>query len=90
MPFEIGDSWKAFPDIPVDNDPSCQWYVETQSDVVVPAGAFKDCYRITLYTNPDTTIKWVCKGVGLVAWEYHHNGAVVDYRAELSSYNKNP
>jgi hypothetical protein len=86
VPMKIGQLWKAFPGIAPRNDTSYQWLVEAIVDVSVPEGQYEDCFRLLLYTNPDSTIKWVCKGVGLVAWEYHHHGSINDYRVELSEY----
>ena len=85
-PFEVGKVWPAFPDLPPRDDTAYQWLVESQVDVTLPAGEFKDCYRILLRTMPDTTVRWVCPGVGLVAEEYHHNGAINDYSYELQAY----
>ena len=89
-PFEVGKLWPAFPDIPPREDTCYQWHVESKVDVSVPAGEFKDCYRLLLYTMPDTTIRWVCPGVGLVAAEYHHHGSIEEYRAELKSFQSPP
>jgi len=85
-PFEVGKLWPAFPDLPPREDTAYQWFVEAKVDVTVPAGEFKNCYRLLLYTLPDTTIRWVCPGFGMVASTYHHRGSVVDYRAELKSF----
>jgi hypothetical protein len=43
-------------------------------------------HRLALITRPDETIRWVCPGVGIVVWEYHHHGPVSDYRVELVSF----
>ncbi len=91
LPFRVGNVWPAFPGQPVSKeDPAYQWHVEAQLEVRVPAGTFTDRFRILLYTNPDETIRWVCPSVGLVAEEYHHHGAIADYRAELALYRIGP
>jgi len=79
FPFEVGNTWQW-------DDSSDKWYVESIVDVTTPAGHFTDCYRIVLFTLPDTSIRWVCPGVGLVAAEYHHHGSMREIRAELASY----
>jgi len=85
-PFEVGRLWSAFSDLPPRDDTAYQWLVESQVDVTLAAGEFKDCYRILLYTTPDTTVRWVCPGIGLVAEQYHHHGAINDYSYELQAY----
>lgn len=87
LPLEEGSVWQAFPDIPAnEHDPAYQWHVQSKLDVRVPAGVFTDCYRIQLFTHPDTTKRWVCPGIGIVAAEYNHHGTTHNYRAELLSY----
>lgn len=90
VPFEVGNLWPAFPDPSPRDDTAYQWHVEALVEVNVPADRFVDCYRIVLFTLPDSSVRWVCPGVGLVAQEYHHHGSVVDYRAELTSYEVSP
>jgi len=87
FPLQEGEIWQEFTGDPVSlDDPSYQWHVGAKLGVRVPAGTFTDCYRIELFTLPDETMKWVCPGVGLVAVEYSHHGALWEYRAELVSY----
>ncbi len=88
FPLQSENKWPAFPGLPLQEDSnSYVWYVEKQLDYSVPAGKFTDCYRIVLYTNPDTSIRYFCNGVGFVAMEYHHNGSPVDFRVELQEYS---
>jgi hypothetical protein len=90
-PLQEGAVWQAFPGRPVDeDDPAYQWFVDSQVDVDVPAGTFRDCYRVRLSTLPDTLIRWLCPGVGIAATEYTHHGALLNYRAELISYEIPP
>lgn len=65
------------------------WWVEAKVNLTTPAGQFDDCYKISLYTNSDSSFKYICRGVGIVALEYHHHGSPVNYRVELSSYSLN-
>lgn len=88
-PLEVGRLWPAFPGLPPREDTDYQWLVESQVDVDLPAGEFKNCYRILLNTLPDTLVRWVCPGTGLVAEQYHHHGAINDYRYELQAYTTN-
>ena len=88
LPLVEGNHWSGFyGDLNQGDDSFWQWYVEPKTDITVPAGTFKDCYKISFRTNPDITTHIVCPGIGLVASEYHHFGSIVDYRAELTSYN---
>lgn len=86
LPFEVGNLWAWDPSLPPREDTNYQWHIQAKVDVDVAAGRFEECYRIVLSTLGSSTIKWVCPGIGLVAEEYHHYGAVDDYRAELVSY----
>ena len=87
LPLVEGALWPYYPNDPPRDDTAYQWYVETKLDKTVPAGNFTDCYRIIFRTNPDATINFVCPGIGIVASEYHHYGSIVDYTAELTSYD---
>jgi hypothetical protein len=83
----VGAVWGADPAFPAREDTFYQWHVEARTDVDVPAGRFKDCFALAYRTNPDHLMRWVCPGVGLVAWEYDHHGTVEQYRAELKEWS---
>jgi hypothetical protein len=84
VPFQLGNKW---PDItPRRDDTYYAWFVGEKVDVTVPAGEFKDCYRIEYFTLPSETIRWVCPGIGLVAAQYSHHGTRDDYRLELAKF----
>ncbi|MBF0552307.1 MAG: hypothetical protein HQK60_17455 [Deltaproteobacteria bacterium] len=84
VPFRVGNYWA---DEGVKReDTYYRYYVEAKETVSVPAGNFKNCFRIAYRTLPDSVVLWVCPGIGLVAKEYHHNGSIEDYRSELISY----
>lgn len=87
LPFALGSLWGADPTLPKRADSDYQWLVDAEGSVETPAGRFTDCYRLIYTTLPDHLLRWVCRGVGLVAWEYHHHGTVEDYRAELASWS---
>ncbi len=86
VPLEVGDKWGGFGGI---GEEYCDywWCVDSQEDVVVPAGNFKNCYRLILRTNPDATVRWICAGVGLVAAEYYHFGTLDEVRLELANFS---
>lgn len=90
LPFKVGDLWGALPDDPPRDDTWYQWHVEARVDVTVPAGKFENCFRIVHFTLPDSVIRWVCPGIGLVASEYHHHGTPIDWRMELVSFELVP
>ena len=57
--------------------------------VPMPASAgnaWLDCFRLVFRTNPDVTTQWYCPGVGLVRYQYHHNGSLHDEVGELLRY----
>lgn len=85
-PLFVGRYWADSQDTLASLAPDYHWYVQSQGLVSVPAGEFVGCYRITFYTLPDATIRWVCPGVGLIATEYHHPTGGESYRAELISF----
>lgn len=86
VPLEVGDKWGGFGGL---GGEYCDywWCVESQEEIIVPAGNFKNCYRLALRTNPDATVRWICPGVGLVAAEYFHFGALNEVRLELASFS---
>jgi hypothetical protein len=87
-PLKLGTKWSEFNQDDANNlDSTYVWYVESIVPVTVPAGKYDNCYRILLYTNPDTTIKYICPNVGLVSFLYSHNGSVNDYSVELIKYS---
>jgi hypothetical protein len=43
-------------------------------DVDTPYGMLTGCYNLTFTTNPDTSIKTFCPGVGYVEHSYNHHG----------------
>lgn len=86
LPLVVGSLWGADPDLPRRTDDAYQWLVDGEENVETPAGRFTDCYRLIYSTLPDHQLRWVCRGVGLVAWEYHHHGTIEEYRAELTAW----
>ena len=87
FPITLGAKWSRWADTPPrDDDGMYVWIVEsTMDEVTTLAGTFTGCFRIALHTNPDVTIRVICKDVGLVSWLYHHIGSLQDYSGELSS-----
>ena len=65
------------------NDASYCNYVEKIEHVTVPAGVFKNCFKIVYETCPDTSIEWYCPGTGIVKKEYHHHGTITNIKEEL-------
>lgn len=59
------------------------FYVERLEDITVPAGTFKNCFKIVQYTLPDETIQWFCPKVGIVRLEYRHHGPIDNLVSEL-------
>jgi hypothetical protein len=58
-------------------------YVEKTEDITVPAGTFKDCFKIIYNTLPDETIQWFYPNVGIVRLEYRHHGTIINWISEL-------
>jgi hypothetical protein len=90
LPFRVGNTWGADPDVPKRNDSMYEWVVEGLTAVSVPAGRFGNCYQMTFRTLPDHEEQWICEGLGLVADEYTHNGTPEHYRIELKSVTPAP
>lgn len=89
-PLIVGQLWDCFEGIGKRSDNMYRWHVSSREDITVPAGAFKNCYKIELVTIADTTIRYVCPGYGKVAEEYHHRGTTTEYRAELAAFKFAP
>lgn len=62
-------------------------YVENVEDIILPAGTFKNCFKIVYQSLPDETIEWLCPYVGIVRMEYHHHGTITDHISELKETN---
>lgn len=73
FPFKVGATWDE------------QWRVTSKLSETVPAGAFDDCYELTSQTRSEQK-KWVCAGVGVVAYEYPGEEAGSHYRIELMNF----
>lgn len=89
-PIKVGTKWED-PDLPgmlVREDNMYAYYVEGMEDVTVPAGTFKNCFKIVFRTLPDHTIEWFHPEVGVVKAEYVHHGTVTNWVSELKEFNK--
>jgi hypothetical protein len=89
-PMTIGQTW-GDPELISIEGSAYRWLVEAQEDVQTPANGgsvWLDCLRLIFRTNPDVTIHWVCPGVGLVRYQYHHNGSLHDEVWELVRYEQ--
>ncbi|MFC1666326.1 hypothetical protein ACFL0P_00450 [Candidatus Omnitrophota bacterium] len=85
FPLEVGSKWEDT-DLPgtLDREDNMYaYYVEKIEDVTVPAGTFKDCYKIVFRTNPDVAIEWFSPERGIIKAEYHHHGTITNYISEL-------
>ena len=82
IPLQVGSRW-GDPESLNRKDNMYVFYVERLEDVTVPAGTFKNCFKIVNYTLPDETIQWFCPNVGIVRLEYHHHGTVDNLVSEL-------
>jgi hypothetical protein len=81
-PLEVEQQWGDL-DMLARGDGWYVWRVEAQEPVATPAGTFKNCYRLGLWTNPDHTLVWFCPGTGFVRREYRHHGSRHDEVWEL-------
>jgi hypothetical protein len=66
-PLELGASWDPWDN----NNLTYKWKIDYTESVETEAGAFDNCYVLELVTRPDTTVKWLCPGVGVAriqAW----------------------
>lgn len=85
FPLKEGNSWGGITAPREDN--KYKYFIETKTNISTPAGDFTDCYKIVFYTLGDSSIRYLCPGVGDAALEYHHYGNPVNYRVELQSYS---
>ncbi|HAZ10308.1 MAG TPA: hypothetical protein DCY56_04305 [Candidatus Omnitrophica bacterium] len=82
FPLKVGLKWDEESDFKRNDNMYC-WYVEKIEDVTVPAGTFKDCFKIVYDTCPDTTAEWYYPGVGIIKYEYCHHGTITNETREL-------
>ncbi|MBU1147120.1 MAG: hypothetical protein KKD11_02110 [Candidatus Omnitrophica bacterium] len=59
------------------------YYVEKKEDITVPAGIFKDCFKIVYMTCPDDSAWWYHPGLGVVKYKYRHHGTITNVTREL-------
>ena len=81
FPLRVGLEWDKFDNSRTDH--MYCYYVEKIEDITVPAGTFKNCFKIVYETCPDDEAEWYCPGVGIVKYEYHHHGTITNERHEL-------
>jgi hypothetical protein len=74
FPFKVGATWGD------------RWEITTKLPVTVPAGTFDDCYEAAFETRLGMQKRWVCKGVGVVAYEYPGETVESHYRVELINF----
>ncbi|MBU1887648.1 MAG: hypothetical protein KKB46_00430 [Candidatus Omnitrophica bacterium] len=89
-PLKVGVKW-AYPDLPDSlnrEDNMYAYYVEDMEDVTVPAGTFKNCFKIVFRTVPEHIIEWFHPEVGVVKVEYVHHGTVTNWVSELKEFRK--
>jgi hypothetical protein len=87
FPLKVGLKWGCDRVEPRNDNMYC-YYVEKTEDVIVPAGTFKDCFKVVFDTLPDTDTEWYCSGVGVVKTEYHHHGTIINEISELEKIMK--
>ena len=86
FPLQAGLKWGDSDDLKR-KDNMYIYYVERMEDITVPAGTFKNCFKIVYSTLPDKTIEWFCPNIGVVRLEYHHHGTINNLVSELKEVN---
>ena len=86
FPIQVGSRW-GDPESLARKDKMYIFFVEKIEDITVPAGTFKNCFKIVHYTLPDETIQWFCPYVGIVRLEYRHHGPIDNLVSELKKVN---
>ncbi len=84
FPLKVGMKWAEECDFKRSDNMYCK-YVEKIEDVTVPAGTFRNCFKIVHMTCPDEEAEWYYPGVGIVKYEYHHHGTIIDEVCELKA-----
>jgi len=89
-PLKVGDKWPYTGSSGSlgREDNMYAYHVEGVEDVTVPAGTFKDCFKIVFRTVPDHTIEWFHPDIGIVKAVYRHHGAVMNCTSELREFSK--
>lgn len=66
---------------------SC-YYVDKMEDVAVPAGVFRDCFKIVVDNIPETDARWYCPGVGVVKSVYRRPASLISVISELEEIRR--
>lgn len=82
FPLQEASKWGASSDLNR-KDRMYFYYVEGIEDITVPAGTFKNCFKIVYNSLPDEIAEWFCPNVGIVRMEYHHHGTILNHISEL-------
>ena len=88
FPLQVGLKWGE-PESMKRKDNMYVFFVEKIEDVTVPAGTFKNCFKIVYYTLPDETIQWFCPNVGVIRFECRHHGTINNLVSELKQLHIN-
>ncbi len=62
-------------------------YTFPESEIVVPAGLFKDCFMIDTAYLGGPILSWLCPQFGVVAEKFDHGGTPFGYHAVLMKYS---
>jgi hypothetical protein len=87
FPLKVGMEWAQECDFKRTDHMYCR-YVEKIEDITVPAGTFKNCFKVVYRTCPDEEAEWYCPGVGVVKYEYKHHGTIINEACELKEIIK--
>ena len=79
-PLEDNLMWEAF------SDYGYEMFAQRVGEVATPYGKLEGCYIFGIATNPDTSMKTFCPGIGFAAFYYRHHGTTQNEDFSLSAY----
>jgi len=88
FPLNVGMKWDEECDFERSDNMYCK-YVEKIEDVTVPAGTFRNCFKIVYRTCPDEETIWYYPGIGVIKYLYYHHGTITNEKSELVKIIRN-
>lgn len=90
FPLYVGQKWGDEESLRYRDDNAYVWRVEEKFSKQVLGKDYGECFKIGYKSNPDTSFYIFCYGLGIVEYEYKHNGTVLEWNYRLVKTNVEP
>lgn len=87
FPLYVGQKWGDEESLRYRDDDAYVWRVEEKFSRQVLGKNYDECFKISYKSNPDTSFYIFCYGLGIVEYDYKHNGTVSEWNHRLVKTN---